>query len=145
LGWRIAPTLTLTSLAHRRRLRGGGHCPSLTSRTAAGYGVVGVAPNVTLMNLKVLDAEGNGNTAVQKLAMDYVMLMKAHITSNSYGAEGRVDSQASTLKALEEQGILLVAAAGNERRDNDVYPVYPASFAYKNIISVAASNEGDCM
>src|SRR5262249_35064739 len=45
--------------------------------------------------------------------------------------------------ALAATGVLDVAAAANEARDNDVVPTYPASFDSPNIIAVAATDHND--
>jgi subtilisin family serine protease len=42
------------------------------------------------------------------------------------------------IKRAEAQNILFVAATGNDGTDNDVYPLYPASYPNRTIISVAA-------
>jgi len=42
-----------------------------------------------------------------------------------------------------DTGILVVASAGNETNNNDVSPVYPASYNLPNIISVAATDQND--
>src|SRR6202020_1195677 len=42
-------------------------------------------------------------------------------------------------------GMLFVAAAGNEFSNNDDFPTYPANFGLPNIISVAATDRNDAM
>ena len=42
-----------------------------------------------------------------------------------------------------DQGILVVAAAGNDGTNNDTSPFYPASYNLDNIISVMATNSSD--
>lgn len=46
---------------------------------------------------------------------------------------------------LQRQGILVVVAAGNDGRDVDVYPEFPASFNMSNQITVAAASVSDFM
>ncbi len=48
-----------------------------------------------------------------------------------------------TVSAANSAGVLLVAAAGNDGSNNDLTPVYPASFDLPNIISVAATDQND--
>ena len=59
---------------------------------------------------------------------------------------GGPDYSESLKHAIEEagrQGVLVVAAAGNDGRSNDDIPFYPASYASYNIISVLATNNRD--
>ncbi len=44
------------------------------------------------------------------------------------------------IAALRASGIILAAAAGND--NNDVMPLYPASYDFDNIIAVAAYDLG---
>jgi Subtilase family len=47
------------------------------------------------------------------------------------------------IRALRSNGILVVAAAGNECNDDDLRPTYPASYPISNVIAVAATNAVD--
>src|SRR5439155_2291716 len=47
------------------------------------------------------------------------------------------------IDSLRQAGIIFVAAAGNAGDNNDVVPIYPASFDLDNIISVAATTRND--
>ncbi len=50
----------------------------------------------------------------------------------------RSQAELDAILALSGAGILFVAAAGNEQTNNDFTPIYPASYAAPNIISVAS-------
>src|SRR5206468_3593533 len=45
--------------------------------------------------------------------------------------------------AAMQDGMLFVAAAGNDFTNNDAFPTYPANFYVPNIISVAATDRND--
>src|SRR5262249_23580048 len=47
------------------------------------------------------------------------------------------------IDAMGRAGILFVAAALNEAKDNDAIPAYPASYDSPSIISVAATDHND--
>ena len=118
-------------------------------------GVVGVNWNVSILPVKFL---GDTSTTVAKelQALDYILDLKdaGHnivAVNNSWGCDG-----ASCYSQLEQDkidefgaaGMLFVVAAGNDGRDNDIDPSYPASYVcdgngtrdWDCIISVTAHN-----
>jgi hypothetical protein len=124
----------------------GTHVSGTIAASVNNQGIVGVAPNVEIMALKFLSDNGTGpgcnSTAGAIEAIGYAKKMGVKISNNSWG--GGAFSQA--LKdAIDSSGQLFVAAAGNGGPDsvgdnNDATPMYPASYASANIVSVAAAN-----
>src|SRR5208337_3683756 len=113
-----------------------------------GVGVTGVNWAVQLMACKWLDATGSGAASDAITCMDLVKALKdlgtnIVATNNSWGGGGFSQSMSDAIQAQQQDGILFVAAAGNDFSDNDVVPVYPADFYLPNIISVAATNRFD--
>ena len=127
-------------------------------------GVAGVNWSVGLMSLKVLDLQGTGDTAAIIAACTYAKQMRDLWVSSNHtkGANLRVMNASFTglqfstpfsqaVQALNDVGILFVAAAGNTGKeadgsrepDNDRVPLYPANFVAPNVISVAATTKGD--
>jgi subtilisin family serine protease len=103
-------------------------------------GVAGIAPNVKIMSLKFLGPDG-GYTSDAIKAINYAKEMGVKISNNSWGG-GSYDN--ALKEAIEESGMLFVAAAGNDGENNDSYPAYPASYNSSNILSVAAlDNKGN--
>ena len=75
-------------------------------------------------------------------AIDFANYYKISILNARWG--GRAYSQA--LKdAIDQYDGLFVASAGNDGTNNDVDPMYPASYDCKNIISVAAVDPYDTL
>ena len=75
-------------------------------------------------------------------AIDFANYYELYILNASWG--GRAYSQA--LKdAIDQYEGLFVASAGNDGTNNDVDPMYPASYDCKNIISVAAVDPYDTL
>jgi len=128
--------------------------------TAAGVqenaeGGSGTAPAARIMALRVADQiQGFGTPVVSLsnflLATTYAAAQGARIINFSAGGIVPTAAQQSQIEWLDSQGILLVAAAGNgafvgdgSGDDNDVFPVYPASYPTPNILSVAASGQDD--
>jgi subtilisin family serine protease len=108
-----------------------------------GLGVAGVNWNVRVMALKFLDANGYGSLANAIECLEYVKSMKARgvnivATNNSWGGGGESQALYDAIKGQQDDGILFIAAAGNELSNNDILPTYPASYQLANIISVGA-------
>ena len=104
-------------------------------------GVTGVAWDVTLMPVVILDGLGRGTTSDEIRAINYILDSDVHIVNASYGGPGRIEASRSRHAALRDAGIWVVAAAGNESADIDRYPVYPAAHGFENIITVAAADK----
>jgi subtilisin family serine protease len=109
-------------------------------------GVVGVNWNTRLIIVRVGDSFYSN--AVLTQAVDYVTDLKRSgvdiiATNNSYSGAGQSTQLQAAINRSRNEGILFVAAAGNEASDNDLNPQYPASYSLANIIAVASSNLGD--
>ena len=64
------------------------------------------------------------------------------VTNNSWGWYGYNNKLLyDAIKSNGDLGIMFVAAAGNDRRNNDIRSKYPASYDLENIISVANISE----
>lgn len=129
----------------------GTHCAgNVAARANNGKGIAGVAPNAKIMALRFITEKGQGTTADAILAIKYAVDNGAKILSNSWGGEGQDDDSEENvalkevIQYAEDNGVLSIYAAGNGRQgkgysnDSDSKPVYPASYPFKSIISVAA-------
>jgi subtilisin family serine protease len=121
-------------------------------------GVAGVMWNVKLMPLKIIGADGTGDTAKEIAAIDYVISLKnrgvnikAINASFSRSGDFSIPEQ-QALASANTAGLLFISAAGNgsgpfcddgNANNNDVSPCYPASYNLPNIISVAATDRND--
>ena len=119
----------------------GTHC----SGTIGGIGnngmaLVGVNWKVSIMGLKFLNAGGSGYISDAVVCLNYATLMKADLTSNSWGGEGFSQSMKD---ALDANGKLFIAAAGNNGSDNDTIPFYPSNYDCANLVAVAATDSSD--
>ena len=112
-------------------------------------GVSGVNWKVSIMSTKFLDSDGWGYTYDAYLCIWYIWYQKVIAgvnivaVNNSWGGGGYSRILYDGIKYLQDEGILFIAAAGNEYGDNDVYPAYPANYDLMNIISVAATTHRD--
>jgi thermitase len=117
-----------------------------------GKGVVGVNWNVRLMAVKLHDAAGNATAANAALCFQYVTMMKnrgvnIRVTNNSWGGPPEAAAYDQVLKdaidATGNAGILNVFAAGNDNRNIETTPSYPASYNSPSILAVASSTSTD--
>jgi subtilisin family serine protease len=110
-------------------------------------GVVGVAWQVQLMACKFLDTNGDGTIDGAIACMDFARSHGAGVVNASWGTTD-FTSQAlhDAIAGLRDAGILFVAAAGNSAGNDDVTPVYPASYSdLDNVIAVAATDFNDAL
>ena len=110
-----------------------------------GFGVTGVAWEVSLMVLRVLDDRGAGSAAVAAAAVDYATRMRRDfgidvvVANLSWVLPGTMSAALdAAVGAADAAGITLVTAAGNFASDNDIVPRFPASSPRGNVIAVAA-------
>ena len=120
-------------------------------------GIAGVAWNVQLMAVKVMNDGGSimgyGGDAWHSVVqgLNYVLSEKLdgvniRVVNNSYGMYETSILVDAAIGDLEEEGVLVVAAAGNDGYDvDDDYSVYPAGSTHANVISVGATDHRDQM
>lgn len=102
-----------------------------------GIGITGVCWNVRVASLKFgLDI------ASAIAAIDFANSFNIQILNASWG--GRAYSY-SLKYAIEHYNGLFIASAGNNGTNNDIEPIYPASYDSDNIISVAATDPYDTL
>jgi serine protease len=118
----------------------GTHVAGIIAAANDGAGVVGVASDVDIYSLKVLDTCGSGRTSDIIQAVQWVVDKKKEIGGNwiinlSLGADNASVSEQAQFQTATDAGILVFAASGNGYPDS-VGLSYPAG--YPNIVSVGA-------
>ncbi|HKX12259.1 MAG TPA: S8 family serine peptidase [bacterium] len=108
-----------------------------------GVGVSGVVWTAKIMALKFLNENAGGSAGDAVLAMEYAMANGAVILNNSWGSNSFNAALQNAILEADSQGVLFFAAAGNQGRDIDASPFYPASYDLPNIVSVASIDDGD--
>ena len=127
----------------------GSHCAGTIGAAGDnGEGIVGVNWKVKLMGLKFLSGDGSGSLNDALETINYALEMKKRgvnirVLSNSWGGGDYSQALHDAIKALNKEGILFVAAAGNSATNTDTYPHYPSSYKSDNVLSVAAINNQD--
>ncbi|MCC2670381.1 MAG: peptidase, partial [Armatimonadetes bacterium] len=118
---------------------------TIGARGNNGVGVVGVSQVVRIMPLKFLGSDGGGFESGAVQSIDFAVEHGARILSNSWGGGGGSQLLLEAIQRARMQGVLFVAAAGNDSSDNDQFPTYPAAFSrdVDNVIAVAATDRTD--
>lgn len=121
---------------------------TIGARGNNGFGNVGVNWNVKILPLRVGDSDFIDTAAVVD-ALSYIADLKASgvnvvVSNNSYGSGSPSPSMRAQVLRQRDNGILFVAAAGNDGDDiDDRFAEYPAGFVAENVIAVANSNKSD--
>lgn len=109
-----------------------------------GVGVAGVVWKSQIMVAEGLDENGFGTDFDLAAAINYAVANGARATNASWGGpySDLIDSAIADAGAADH---LVVAAAGNDFNDNDLFPDYsfPASLPYDNILSVGSTDPND--
>ena len=118
------------------------------ARAQNGVGITGLNWSVQLMAVRAIRASNLITLADELEALDYVLMMKnrginVRVVNMSYGGFRFSLAEREAIRALEQAGILLCIAAGNDGRNNDTAPVYPVSHPLNGIIAVAATDSAD--
>jgi subtilisin family serine protease len=111
-------------------------------------GIAGINWKVEIMPLKFLGSGGFGSTKNAIEAINYVIDRKkagvnVRVISASWGSTSKSKALEDVIRIAGEEGILFVAAAGNDSSNNDKRPHYPSNYDLPNVISVAALDRND--
>ncbi len=125
----------------------GTHCSGIIGATGlVDGGTQGLSPEVSIMPLRFLGADGSGSLEGGIKAIDYAIEHKVQVISASWGASVPLTTAKPLVEAIEraeKAGIIFVTAAANDGKNNDTSDVYPANAGLPNMITVAASGATD--
>ncbi len=128
---------------------GGDHGTYVAGTVAAqlgnGLGGAGIAPRTKIMPL-VCGSGGTVDVALCIQAIRYAVDHGADVVNASWGgpmAPYWVDQLHRAVAYAGAHGVLVVAAAGNDSKDRDTAPSYPASLTDDNLIVAGASTAAD--
>ncbi|MGZ5492663.1 MAG: S8 family serine peptidase [Thermoanaerobaculia bacterium] len=122
-----------------------GHGTHVSGTIAAAdnnIGVVGVAPDVRLYAVKVLDAKGSGTSDKVIAALDWILQQKntlggRWVVNLSLGSSTPNAAEREAFGRAVDAGLVICAASGNESTASLVAPVgYPA--AYRGVLAIGA-------
>jgi subtilisin family serine protease len=133
---------TASDFAPTNDLEGHGtHVSGTIAATANnGAGIAGIAPNVLIMPIKVLDASGSGDFGGMVIGMNWAISHGARIITMSLGGTLKALEAADlqeTIDAAYAAGAVVVAAAGNDAAAVDEYP---CNFVHVICVGSATAN-----
>lgn len=109
-------------------------------------GISGVAWNVKIMPVRMLDDQGSGTEYDAANAIRYAVRNGAKVINLSFAGNEAHSALQAAVKDAYTNGVVVVAAMGNESRDTNVTPVYPACMRTTDadwVIGVTATDETD--
>jgi thermitase len=125
----------------------GTHCAGILGAVGNNSkGISGMSQAISIMASRFLGADGSGDLMGAVKSIDYATDNGAHVISASWGAAvSASDAQPITeaIARANDKGVIFVAAAANDGKNNDGYDVYPANTPLPNVITVAASDSND--
>jgi hypothetical protein len=98
-----------------------------------------IAPGASIVPVRVLDSEGNGTIFAVAQGVDYATQAGVRVINMSFALNERSTAAEWTLQRAHQQGILLVASAGNGGTETDAR--FPANMP--EVMGVAAVDPGD--
>ena len=113
----------------------------IAARSGNGIGGSGVAPAARIMVVKVLDSNRSGNSTVLARGIRYAVDEGARILNVSINGDSTTTDLTDALHYATQKGATIVASAGNNSRNLDISPSYPASSAEPSVLSVTATGE----
>lgn len=121
----------------------GTHVTGIIGAKNNGIGTVGIAPDASLYAVKVLDSTGEGYLSDIIAGIDWSITNKMDIINMSLGTKSYSVALEDAVNRATKQGIVVVAAAGNEGNalglDDTVE--YPAKFP--SVIAVSAVDQSN--
>ncbi|MBU0967744.1 MAG: S8 family peptidase [Proteobacteria bacterium] len=115
----------------------GTHVAGIIAASADGSGVVGGAPDASLYAVKVLDGSGSGYLSWIIAGIEWAVDNGMDIANISIAGPNSPVLQ-DACKAAYDAGLLLIAAGGNTRSGDVLYPA-----AYDSVIAVSGSYQSD--
>jgi len=116
----------------------GTHVAGIVAALDNGDGVIGVAPGANLYAVKVLNNAGSGWWSDIIAGLQWCVDKGMDVANMSLGATSAPDDVKDACDSAYAEGVLLVAAAGNEYDGPVIYPA-----AYGSVIAVSATDDTD--
>ncbi len=110
-----------------------GHGTAMASLIAGNVGgAQGVAPATTILDVRIADATGVSDSFMLAKGIETAVNRGAQIINISMGSYGDSSLVAQAVLAAQQQGVLIVASAGNEQVSSKDWPA-----AYPGVVSVS--------
>lgn len=111
---------------------------TIISASNNGRGFVGVAPDINLYSVKILDSTGQGRYSNIINGIDWAIENRINIIVLSLGGNGYSKILEEAVKKASQNNILLIAAAGNSGNRTNVYPA-----AFHDVVCVSSTDSNN--
>jgi len=111
---------------------------NIIAATNNGSGFVGVAPDINLYSVKILDSTGQGRYSNIINGIDWAIENRINIIVLSLGGTGYSKILEEAVKKASQNNILLIAAAGNSGNRTNVYPA-----AFRDVVCVSSTDSNN--
>lgn len=109
-----------------------------------GVGIAGVSWDVSIMPIRMLGDDGSGSEYEAANAVRYAVANGARVINLSFTGNETHTALTAAIKDAYAKGVVVVAALGNDGRDTDIEPIYPACLRTSSddwVIGVTAITE----
>lgn len=117
------------------------------AETENGLGIAGINQKISIMPLRILNENGAGSSYDVRQAIEYAVNNGAQIINLSFTSDQPDLSLGKTINWAVEQGVTVIAAVGNDNRDVNTKPSYPACYdlllGKEIVLGVAAVDRND--
>ena len=121
------------------------HVRPKIQQLVANDGIAGVAWQARIMPIKVLDQDAVGSAATLALGIRYAVANGAKIINLSVSGPGYSQAFEEAVQLASESGVIVVGAAGNDGRNVESDPVYPAGFSAPLLLTTAATGQAGAL
>ncbi|MEM4380363.1 MAG: S8 family serine peptidase [Thermoplasmatales archaeon] len=113
------------------------------ARANNGEGALGISNNVRFIAVRISDDEGKMTLEYIVNAFTYLIYLRdlgvnIRAINASFGGYSYSSILYSLVQELSKRRVILVAAAGNDSVNFDLFPVYPAGYKLPNVVPVGS-------
>jgi type VII secretion-associated serine protease mycosin len=116
----------------------------IAARPRAGTGFVGLAPEATIIPIRQNDADSTGDSDTMAQAITYAVARRADVINISQDTTKPLSATSALAQAVHraiDEGVVVVASAGNDGLDGKPKAAYPAAF--EGVLAVASSDRNN--
>ncbi|MFA5946153.1 MAG: S8 family peptidase [Patescibacteria group bacterium] len=140
-GGGLAPNASDAALSHGTLIAG-----IIGAQTNNAIGYAGIDWHAKIMPLRILDEAGAGGEGEATAAINYAVKNGAKVINLSFVGDESGPALKNAVENAHNAGVVIVAALGNDGRDVNIAPVYPACYRSDIedwVIGVTATDEND--